>query len=306
MIRKVTIRISLVFLGLLFLSPSAFGTNHNVTVQNFSFSPATVNAAVGDTVTWTWVSGSHTTTCDGSFPGTSLPAGATPWDEPINSTTTTYSYVLEVDGEYDYVCMMHAPSMAGVLLVVPLPVELTSFTAALNGNFAELNWMTATEKNNSGFEVQRKTGNNWEKISFIQGHGTTTNENSYSFRDDISQLNSKAIYYRLKQIDYNGTFEYSPEVMVSKSVPTDFSLMQNFPNPFNPATQISYSVPVSTHVILKVYDSNGSEVTTLINGNQEAGNHIVNFNASNFASGIYYYTITAGSFSDTKKMILMK
>lgn len=306
MIRKVTIRISLVFLGLLFLSPSAFGTNHNVTVQNFSFSPATVNAAVGDTVTWTWVSGSHTTTCDGSFPGTSLPAGATPWDEPINSTTTTYSYVLEVDGEYDYVCMMHAPSMAGVLLVVPLPVELTSFTAELNGNFAELNWMTATEKNNSGFEVQRKTGSNWEKISFIQGHGTTTNENSYSFRDDISHLNSKAIYYRLKQIDYNGTFEYSPEVMVSKSVPTDFSLMQNFPNPFNPTTRISYSVPASTHVILKVYDSNGSEVTTLINGNQEAGNHIVNFNASNFASGIYYYTITAGSFSDTKKMILMK
>jgi plastocyanin len=306
MIRKFTIRFSLVFLGLLFLSPSAFGTNHNVTVQNFSFSPATVNAAVGDTVTWTWVSGSHTTTCDGSFPGTSLPAGATPWDEPINSTTTTYSYVLEIDGEYDYVCMMHAPSMAGVLLVVPLPVELTSFTAALNGDFADLNWRTATEKNNRGFEIQRKAGNEWEEISFIQGHGTTTNENSYSFRDNVSQLNSNVIYYRLKQIDFNGTYEYSPEVMVSKSVPADFSLMQNFPNPFNPTTQINFSVPENTHVTLKVYDSNGSEVATLINGNQEAGNHIVNFNASNFASGIYYYTITAGSFSDTKKMILMK
>lgn len=305
MIRNVTIRFSLMFLGLLFFSSSSYCTNHNVNVQNFSFSPSTVNAIVGDTITWTWVSGSHTTTCDGVWPGTSLPPGATPWDEPINSVTTTYSYVIAIDGEYDYVCMMHA-SMIGVIMAVPLPVELTSFTASLNGEFVNLNWKTATEKNNSGFEIQRKAGNSWEKISFVQGQGTTTKENIYSFKDNISQLQSGEIYYRLKQIDFNGTYDYSSEVMVSKTGPTDFSLMQNFPNPFNPTTQINYSVPGNTHVMLKVYDSNGSEVATLINENKEAGNYTVNFKASNFASGIYYYKITAGSFTDTKKMILMK
>ncbi len=304
MIRKITIRYFLVFLGLLFFSSSSFCTNYTVNVQNFSFAPATVNAIVGDTITWVWVSGTHTTTCDGVVVGTSLPPGATPWDEPINSTITTYSYVLTVDGEYDYVCTFHG--MPGVIMAVPLPVELTSFTASLNGEFASLIWKTATEKNNSGFEIQRKTGDSWEKISFVQGHGTTTKENTYTFKDNISKLQSDVIYYRLKQVDFDGAYKYSSEVMVSKTMPSDFSLMQNFPNPFNPTTQIHYSVPRNTHVLLKVYDSDGSEVATLINENQEAGNYTLSFNASNLASGVYFYTINAGSFTDTKKMILMK
>jgi len=261
---------------------------------------------VGDTVTWQWVNGSHNTTCDGVFPGTLLPPGATPWSAPINSSATSYSYAIEVEGEYDYVCTIHAPNMAGVIIVVPLPVELTSFTASVNDGLVTLNWITATEKNNSGFEVQRKTVNSWEDISFIPGHGTTTVQNSYSYRDDISSVQSPEIKYRLKQIDLNGTFEFSSEVTVNRIAPSDFSLMQNFPNPFNPSTQINYSIPQNTHVLVKVYDSNGSEVTTLVNENKESGNYAVNFNASRYSSGIYYYTITAGSFSQTKKMILMK
>ncbi len=305
MIRKVTIRLFFLFLGLLFFSSSSFSTTYMVDVQNFSFSPAMVNAMVGDTITWQWVSGTHTTTCDNTT-GSSLPAGATPWDQPINSSATTYSYVIMVPGEYDYVCIFHAPNMAGTIMAEALPVELTSFTAALNGSFVNLSWKTATEKNNSGFEIQRKTGSSWEKISFVQGHGTTTKENSYSFQDNVKSLQSNEVYYRLKQLDLNGSYEYSKEVMVSVTTPANFSLAQNFPNPFNPSTQINYSIPQNTHVLLKVYDSNGREVAVLVNDNKSAGNYTIDFNASELASGIYYYTITAGSFTNTKKMILMK
>ncbi len=306
MTEKVTTYSSLLFLGLLFFSSSTFCTTHLISVQNFSFSPASVNAIVGDTITWQWVDGSHTTTCDGVFPGTSLPPGAPTWDSPINSTTTFFSYVIEVDGDYNYVCMPHSPNMAGMILATPLPVELVSFAATAGSGFAYLSWKTATEKNNSGFEIQRKTGADWERVSFIQGYGTTTKENSYSFRDNISALLSGVIYYRLKQIDYNGTYEYSKEIMVNSTAPSDFSLMQNYPNPFNPGTLINYSIPQNSNVILKVYDSNGSEVATLVNENKISGNYTVNFNAYRLASGIYYYTITAGSFSKTRKMILMK
>ncbi len=304
MIKKATIRLLLLFLGLIFFSSSSFCTNHSVDVANFSFSPAMINAVVGDTVTWNWVSGSHTTTCNGTS-GTSLPPGATPWDEPINSASTSYSYVIEVDGEYDFVCSFH-PSMTGMIMAVPLPVELISFTASLNDGFVDLQWKTATESNNRGFEIERKIASGWEKVGFVQGHGTTTYENLYSFRDDTRKLQPEVMSYRLKQIDLNGTYEYSAEVKINNAVPSDFRLMQNFPNPFNPSTQINYSVPQSSHVVLKVYDANGSEVATLINQNKAEGNYAINFNASNLSSGIYYYTITAGSFSATKKMILMK
>lgn len=304
MIRKITVQLPLIFLGLLFFSSSSFCTNHTVDVANFAFSPSTINAIVGDTITWNWVSGSHTTTCDGTS-GTSLPAGATPWNAPINSTSTTFSYVLEVDGEYDFVCLFH-PSMTGMIMATPLPVELTSFTAYLNAGFAELQWNTATESNNSGFEIQRKTIGGWEKVGFVQGHGTTTYEHSYNFRDDVGKINSDVISYRLKQIDFNGSYDYSTEVQINKTAPSDFSLKQNFPNPFNPSTQISFSVPQTSHILLKVYDTNGREVATLINQNKVAGNYAVDFNASSLASGIYYYTITAGSYTATKKMILMK
>ena len=304
MIKKATIRLPLFFLGLLLFSSSSFCTNHMVDVANFSFSPSSVNAMVGDTITWNWVSGTHTTTCNGTS-GTSLPPGATPWDAPINSSSTTFSYVIEIDGDYNFVCLFH-PSMIGMIMATPLPVELVSFSVYLNDGFAELQWKTATESNNNGFDIERKSVAGWEKVGFVQGNGTTTSENSYNFRDDVNKLQNDIISYRLKQIDFNGSYEYSAEVQINRIAPSDFSLMQNFPNPFNPTTQINFSVPQTSHVILKVYDVNGSEVATLLNQNKSAGNYAIDFNASDLASGIYYYTITAGSFSSTKKMILVK
>ena len=304
--RKFTIQLFVFFLGIFFYSSSSFCTTHMVTVQNFSFSPQTISASVGDTITWMWVSGTHTTTCNGTFPGTSLPPGASPWDSPMTSSNTTFSYVLAVDGEYDYVCTIHAPNMNGVITAAPLPVELTSFSALVNDATVKLNWQTATEKNNRGFEVQRKTNNSWENISFVKGNGTSSEKHSYFYNDDIKNVQSEKIYYRLKQIDFDGTYEYSAEVFVSKTLPTDFSLSQNYPNPFNPSTQINYSVPKNAFVTLKIYDSNGKEVATLVNESKTPGNYDVNFNAAKYASGVYFYTITANSFTSTKKMILMK
>lgn len=304
--RKFTIRLCVMFLGLLFLPATSFCINHNVNVASYAFTPADLNVTVGDTVTWHWVNGSHTTTCDGTHPGTSLPPGAAPWNNPMNSLDTTFAYVIAVEGVYDYTCTFHYPTMVGTITATPLPVELVSFVGSLNGNVVDLNWQTATEKNNSGFDVQRKSGNSWESIGFVQGHGTTLEKNYYSFEDNISSLTQNVFTYRLKQIDFSGTYEYSSEVTINSSVPAEFNLSQNYPNPFNPTTLISYSLPQNSNVLLRVYDTLGKEVTTLVDGKQSAGKYQISFNASRLSSGIYYYTITAGSFNLTRKMILMK
>jgi hypothetical protein len=188
---------------------------------------------------------------------------------------------------------------------LPLPVELTFFTANVNGSTVSLNWTTATEINNRGFEIQRKSENaNWENIGFVPGFGTTTESRSYNYLDN-SVSNGK-YFYRLKQIDFNGTFSYSSIVEANVETPIEFALNQNYPNPFNPSTIISYSVPQSSFVTIKVYDIIGNEVATLVNGNKQAGNYEVNFDASNLSNGVYMYSIKTDNFTSTKKMILMK
>jgi plastocyanin len=188
---------------------------------------------------------------------------------------------------------------------VGLPVELTSFSAASQNNGVMLNWTTATEINNSGFEVERKQGNNsWNKIAFVNGNGTSTYERKYTYFDE--NLTSGKYSYRLKQIDFDGSFEYSKVVEVKFETPTQFDLAQNYPNPFNPATTISFSLPKAEHVSLKVYNALGQEVSTIVNGVKEAGFHTVNFNAVNLNSGIYFYKIETTGFTDVKKMTLIK
>ena len=189
------------------------------------------------------------------------------------------------------------------------PVELTSFTSSVSGNDVTLNWSTATEVNNQGFNVERNSGNGFEKVGFVAGFGTTTEQHSYSFVDD--NLSSGSYTYRLKQVDYDGTFEYSEEIQVDITTPDVYSLEQNYPNPFNPSTQIAYGLAVDSKVTLKVFDVLGQEVATLINGNVAAGNHEINFNASNLNSGVYFYKIEATgvdgtNFTSVKKMILTK
>ncbi len=187
----------------------------------------------------------------------------------------------------------------------PVPVELISFTSVVDENNVNLNWITATETNNFGFEIERSlSGSRYEQIGFVESHGTTTEAQVYTFTDN--NLKPGNYYYRLKVVDNDGSFEYSKAVNVLVEAPAKFSLSQNYPNPFNPLTQIYYQIPETGLVKLKVYDLLGNEVATLVDGIVEAGIHEVSFNASKLTSSVYFYTIKAGTFVQTKKMILMK
>lgn len=188
-----------------------------------------------------------------------------------------------------------------------LPVELASFTSSVNGSNAKLEWATVNELNNSGFAIERKTveGNQWKKVGFVQGSGTTNQSQSYFFED--RNLSSGKYQYRLKQIDFNGNYEYfnlTSEIEIG--VPKKFSLSQNYPNPFNPATKINFELPQPSNVKLSIYDVTGKLASELVNEQRAAGYYTVEFNGSNLASGMYFYRIQAGEFSAVKKMVLVK
>lgn len=186
-----------------------------------------------------------------------------------------------------------------------IPVELTSFNALVNGNNVKLIWSTATELNNSGFDIERKSSNGeWRKIGFVKGAGTTTASQNYFFTD--RDLSSGKYSYRLKQIDFDGKFEYSKSVEVDVNVAYNFELAQNYPNPFNPTTSISFSIPQAGNVKLSVYNLLGQEIKTLINRNMEAGNYSIDFDAEGLFSGVYIYRLEANGMALTKKMTYLK
>ena len=189
-----------------------------------------------------------------------------------------------------------------------LPVELTSFTASVINNKVVLNWQTNSEVNNSGFDVERSStaNNNWNKIGFVEGYGTTTEQHSYSYTD--KETLSGKLAYRLKQIDNDGSFKYSNVVEVDAGqFPGEFILDQNYPNPFNPTTNIKFAVKTEQQVKLKVYNVLGNLVATLFNGNAEANKfYSVEFKGNNLSSGIYIYRLEAGSFIASHKMLLLK
>jgi hypothetical protein len=186
-----------------------------------------------------------------------------------------------------------------------LPVELSSFVSTVNINNVTLNWSTATETNNSGFDIERNVNGQWSKVGNVAGNGTSTVSNSYSFTD--RNLASGNYSYRLKQIDFNGNFEYfnlSNEVNIG--IPSKFELSQNYPNPFNPSTNLEFGISELGFVSLKIYNTSGMEVATLVNETKAAGYYTVNFNASSLSSGIYFYTLQTNNFTSTKKMMLLK
>ncbi|MCX6148906.1 MAG: T9SS type A sorting domain-containing protein [Ignavibacteriales bacterium] len=186
-----------------------------------------------------------------------------------------------------------------------VPVELVAFNAQFSNSIVTLNWKTATETNNQGFQVERKANGNWEKVGYVKGAGTSSNINQYSYVDNnVPQV--EKVSYRLKQIDLNGSYNYSSEVEVATQQPNKFELSQNYPNPFNPTTKINYTIPVDSKVTLAVYSITGELVIELVNELQTAGTYTVDFNASNLANGTYFYKISAGNFIQAKKMMLVK
>ena len=190
-----------------------------------------------------------------------------------------------------------------------LPVELASFTSNINKNNVNLNWSTSSEINNSGFEIERKSvsdENVWSKIAFVQGNGNSQEMKNYNYSD--LGLTAGRYNYRLKQIDFNGNYEFfelESEVVVG--VPNQFELSQNYPNPFNPSTSITFSLPADSKVSLNIYDISGRLVSTLINNEFKTANYYtVTFNGSNLSSGTYFYKIQTERNSETKKMLLIK
>jgi len=239
---------------------------------------------------------------------------------------STYTYGVIALNEYGYSDTSNFASIT----VEPVPVELVSFAAEVDDKVVNLFWTTSTETNNAGFEIERtsplpspyqgeggEAGRGWETIGFVPGHGTTTEPQFYSFNDE--SLPSGKHQYRLKQIDYDGSFEYSKIVEVTIESPNEFSLSQNYPNPFNPSTKIKFTIPtppVSSPLVkgrtkegfvsLKVYDVLGNEVATLVNEEKPSGEYEVEFRAEGLPSGIYFYQLRAGDFTKTQKMVLLR
>ena len=195
----------------------------------------------------------------------------------------------------------------------PTPVEMLAFNSSASGKEVTLKWLTSSELNNSGFEIQRAIENGkliikngeWDKIGFVSGGGTTNEPREYSFTD--RNLETGKYKYRLKQLDFNGNFEYFELAeVVSIGIPDKYDLSQNYPNPFNPVTTINYDLPSDGIVTLKVYDILGRELKTLVNEMKTAGYHKIQFNAADLSSGAYFYRMTAGAFVAVKKFVVLK
>lgn len=238
-------------------------------------------------------------------------------------TDTIYSVGLSLvfDGIPDSLDRWNfGPKFRIVVIEDVVPVELISFTAMQENNSVQLNWITASETNNMGFKVERQVNSskssfgNWSRVGYVEGNGTTTESKDYLFIDN--NISTGSYSYRLKQIDFDGSLNYSKSIEVEVNfTPTEYNLYQNYPNPFNPSTKIKYSIPdLGTRlsaigelfVTLKVFDILGNEVRTLVNDYKRAGNYEIDFNAGGLSSGVYYYSLQAGDYSITKKMLLIR
>ncbi len=234
--------------------------------------------------------------------------------EPLNLAWRNSSSGVPYTAIFSYVGLtttdITTPATHSVEYNGPLPVELSSFTANANKNNITLNWSTANESNNSGFDLERKdagrkTQEEWLKVTFIKGNGTAASQNNYEFAD--RGLNAGIYNYRLKQIDYNGNYKYYDlQNEINVGVPAEFSLSQNYPNPFNPSTKIDFDLPYDGNVKIILYDISGRETATLINEFKSAGYYTIRFNGSNLSSGIYFYRLVAGKNIFSKSMMILK
>lgn len=235
-----------------------------------------------------------------------LVTGGWPPVDPPTASSLNYAEYLWIDNASNHIWVSdeynHRILRFDALVV---PVELVSFTATAISNKVELNWSTSTETNNAGFAVEKNANGVWNQIGYVEGHGTTTVTNHYSFIENTSAGNYQ---YRLKQIDHDGSFQYSNTVEVTIGLtPEDYQLSQNYPNPFNPSTTIKFAMKNTEYVTVKVHNMLGQEVATLFEGIANADEvYSLSFDAQNLSSGVYLYTLNSASKNQVKKMSLMK
>ncbi|MCH7965345.1 MAG: T9SS type A sorting domain-containing protein [Bacteroidetes bacterium] len=285
-----------------------------------------LSGATGPSVRWAtifYVSGtSHyfLGTSIGVYFTNTLNGGSTVWtQEAVSSVGNTVTVMLDWrDNDGTLAAATHGKGVYTTLITSPLPVELSSFSGIFQNGKVKLLWKTETEVNNYGFEILRFAQNNghsepdlsgeesWEKIGFVEGHGNSNSPKSYEFVDK-NVLYGKH-YYRLKQIDNDGSFEYSDVVEVDVPTLQDYVILeQNYPNPFNPETKIRFVVNDNTHVSLKIFDAVGTEIAEIFNNIVETGKtYEIIFDGSLISSGVYYYSLTTGNHKKIRKMLLLK
>ncbi|RJP69715.1 MAG: T9SS C-terminal target domain-containing protein [Ignavibacteriales bacterium] len=224
----------------------------------------------------------------------------------ITGLQANTSYVVRGYAEcWDPTCNPYTFGVGSFTTLSELPVELVSFNGYLTDEGVLLEWATSTEINNYGFDIESRIENaEWKSIGFVEGRGNSNSINEYCFID--KPVKKGKYFYRLKQIDNDGSFEYSNIIEVTIEAPDEFFLAQNFPNPFNPVTTIQYSIPERAQVQIKILSIMGEEITTLIHETKEAGKYFTDFNGNSLPSGVYFYRMQVGNIIDTKKFVLLK
>ncbi len=315
--------------------------NNNTAPNTLPSAPSNLNAVVnGNDVTFSWNKSTDNETPQNGLKY-NLVIGTSPGGvnilSPMSDRNTGYRRVINLGntnhdtswtikglpkGQYYWSVQAVDNCFAGSqfapeqFIDVPLPVELTSFNAAVKNADVILNWGTATEVNSYGFEVERASSltsppQKWQKIGFVQATGNSSSPKEYNFTD--RKLNSAKYNYRLKIIDNDGTFKYSDVVQAEILIPKEYSVSQNYPNPFNPKTRIDYQLPLDSKVTIELYSIAGEKVATIISKDLSAGYYTteINSGALNLSSGVYLYKITAinqaaDAFVKVKKLMIMK
>jgi len=224
---------------------------------------------------------------------------------PISATTINYPISIFIDNANNHIWLPDVYNHRVLRYSIsPLPVELVSFTSIIKQGKVELSWLTATETNNAGFAVEKFVNNSWNQIGYVKGNGTSAEQKHYTFTDNVTEGKYQ---YRLKQIDFDGSYAYSTIIEANVAAITDYKLNQNYPNPFNPSTTITFAMKNSEHVTLTVHNALGQTIETLFNGIANANEvYNITFNAKNLSSGTYFYTLHSATRNEVKKMSLLK